>query len=91
MTILKNSSNCSSEFGGIPSYYTFNEFFFFLRVAKKRTRQIATGISPKLDFVLGFDNNASLFTYLAYKFNQNKQKNNQINNKFVYKSCLSIR
>ena len=69
MTILKNSSNCSSEFGGIPSYYTYNDFLKIF-APKKRTHQIATGISPKLDFVLGFvpskllDNNASLFTYL---------------------------
>ena len=47
--MLKNSSNCSIEFGGIPSYYKFNEFFKIF--AEKKTLQIATGISPKLDFV----------------------------------------
>ena len=44
---FKNSSNCSSV--GIPSYYKFNEFF--KNFAEKKTLQIATGISPKLDFV----------------------------------------
>ena len=66
---------------------------FFKNFAKKKTHQIATGISPKLDFVtylLAYL--LTLTTYFSYNFNQNEQKKiNQINNKFVYKSCLSIR